>query len=59
MESRVQSRKQPIFAAQGIQDSTCDPDLLTDNLNYMTTYAAGSIRVSTDVRFHGLKLQKK
>jgi len=40
VESRVQSRKQPIFAAQGIQDSTCDPDLLTDNLNYMTTYGS-------------------
>ena len=40
MESRAQSSKQPIFAAQGIQDSTCDPDLLTDNLNYMTTYGS-------------------
>ena len=34
VESRVQSRKQPIFAAQGIQNSTRDPALLTDNLNY-------------------------
>jgi hypothetical protein len=40
VESRVQSRKQPIFAAQGIQNSTRDPALLTDNLNYMTTYGS-------------------
>jgi len=38
VESRVQSRKQPIFAAQGTQDSTRHSRLPADNLNYMTAY---------------------
>lgn len=40
VESRVQSRKQPIFAAQRIQDSTRDPGFRADNLNYMTAYSS-------------------
>ncbi|EGK89481.1 hypothetical protein D0A34_22560 [Microcoleus vaginatus PCC 9802] len=40
VESRVKSRKQPIFAAQRIQDSTRAPRLAADNLNYMTAYSS-------------------
>ncbi|MCY7382716.1 hypothetical protein C7B69_16000 [filamentous cyanobacterium Phorm 46] len=40
VKSRVQGRKQPIFPAQRIQDSTRDQRLPADNLNYMTAYSS-------------------
>jgi hypothetical protein len=40
MESRVQSRKQLILAAQRIPDSTRGSRLPTDKLNYMTAYSS-------------------
>ena len=40
MESRVQGRKEPILAAQGIQDSTRGSRLPADKLNYMTVYSS-------------------
>ncbi|NJK69338.1 MAG: hypothetical protein HC789_13710 [Microcoleus sp. CSU_2_2] len=41
VESRVQSRKQPIFAARRIQDLTRHSTKLSvDNLNYVTAYSS-------------------